>query len=332
MDSPRSSPHWICAAALLAALWLGVPPLTRAAGGEPAASAAPHSTICPAAALCFFAVGDTGTGEPPQREVAAAIAAKCRAAGCRFGLLLGDVIYEHGVTSPADPQFAAKLERPYAGLAAPFYAVLGNHDYDGTTWSQGDHYLAYAGGHPNFLMPGLSYAFEAGPALFLALDTQPLIRGHGRAEREQGALVDEALLRSRLPWRIAFGHHPYVSNGVHGTAGRYDHCLVPIGALCGGRLKRFTEAHLCGKVDLYLSGHDHSRQVLQDVVSCPGTTFVVSGAGAKVSELPGTHPARFQQASLGFAYVRVTVDALDLEMLDASGAVQFRLELNRPAR
>ena len=31
----------------------------------------------------------------------------------------------------------------------------------------------------------------------------------------------ETLSSSHL-WKIAFGHHPYISNGTHGVAGHYD--------------------------------------------------------------------------------------------------------------
>ena len=45
--------------------------------------------------------------------------------------LLGDNIYDSGVTSVTDPQWQTKFEIPYMGVNLPFYVVLGNHDYGG---------------------------------------------------------------------------------------------------------------------------------------------------------------------------------------------------------
>ena len=40
--------------------------------------------------------------------------------------------------------------------------------------------------------------------------------------------------------------------------------------------------YVCGDIDVYFSGHDHNRQWLEP--TC-GTDFIVSGAGAKTTDL-----------------------------------------------
>ena len=86
-------------------------------------------------------------------------------------------------------------------------------------------------------------------------------------------------------------------------------------------MKDFLEEVVCGKVDLYLSGHDHSRQWLNE--SCMGTELAVSGAGAKATKLDGSNPALFQSLELGFLYVVVEGKTLTAEFIDESGAVEF---------
>jgi len=80
----------------------------------------------------FAAMGDTGKGNTGQKDVASAIARKCAASGCDFVQLLGDNIYDSGVTSVTDPQWQTKFEQPYADIDLPFYAALGNHDNGGS--------------------------------------------------------------------------------------------------------------------------------------------------------------------------------------------------------
>ncbi len=134
---------------------------------------------------------------------------------------------------------------------------------------------------------------------------------------EQGDFVTRVLDREKSRWKIAFGHHPYISNGIHGNA--------------AGNIERFFADYVCGKIDLYLSGHDHNLQVLPGPSACPGT-FVVSGGGGKNTyRLPGKNPARFQARTFGFAYVRVTPAQLSVEMIDAEGRALHSAQITRAA-
>lgn len=48
----------------------------------------------------------------------------------------------------------------------------------------------------------------------------------------------------------------------------------------------FFEANLCGKIDAFLSGHDHCLQWLKPVPRCSSNmSFIVSGAGAKMEKV-----------------------------------------------
>lgn len=306
----------------------GQPPDSTA---TPPVNPTPDATPQPAKVVRFIAIGDTGTGEADQYGVAAAIEGKCALDGCDFGLLLGDNFYPSGVDGVDDPQWSIKLEEPYANLDFPFYVTLGNHDYGGDgagyEFELGQIQVAYAQESEKWTLPSEYYHFEEGAGTFLALGTNLIFWDYSDAVSEQGAYFSQALSQSTQPWKIAFGHHPYVSNGKHGNAGSYEGFpFLPVAN--GASVKSFFDQYLCGKVDLYICGHDHSRQVLPGPASCPGT-FVVSGAGAKTTELPGSNPALFEKSSEGFAYFVLGENSLVIEMYDMSGALDYTTELTK---
>jgi len=80
-------------------------------------------TLNSPAALRFIVIGDSGSGSAGQYAVGEAIAEVCQRKdefvddmafpGCDLVVGLGDNIYESGVTSVDDPQFAEKFEKPF---------------------------------------------------------------------------------------------------------------------------------------------------------------------------------------------------------------------------
>lgn len=336
---------------------LGVAILGGALSLDAADGARPPSGAV--ASVRVLVLGDTGTGEAGQYQVAAAASWVCEHRGCDLALLNGDNIYEVGVSGPYDPQFEAKFEAPYAAFAMPFWAVLGNHDNSGSPAEltaapgpvsaaaeeaglghyspSGDHQVAYH--HRNdrrsdkWHMPARYYTFTAGAGLvqFFGLDSNTLV-WLGDPAFQQDALGEaqaqwlrDRLAASEAPWRIVFAHHPYISNGQHGDAGWYEgEGVVPTGI--GARLKLLVEQDVCGVAQLLLSGHDHDLQWLQAPEGCPGTEFLVSGAGAKTRPLadPERHAAWFQQGdTLGFAWLEFTSAGLTGAFYDGDGTLRF---------
>lgn len=300
---------------------------TDAAEGSPK-DAAPEAEAAVELPIRFAALGDTGTGDDNQRKVASGLTQRCRTSGCDFVLLLGDNFYNNGVASTSDPQWNEKFETPYANLAQPFYAVLGNHDYGGLG---AGYELARAAAEvsyssPRWHMPSKYYVLRKGLIDFFVLDTTAQMFGDDAAQRSD---VAAGIQNSIAPWKIALGHHPMRSNGDHGNAGNYDG-FPPSINYAGTGVKAFLETVVCGKVDLYLSGHDHSRQWIKE--RCGGTTdLIVSGAGAKTTSLRGTQESHFQKATLGFVYVVATRDSLTIDMVDETGATEFSRTIQRAA-
>src|SRR6266404_9447268 len=75
----------------------------------------------------FAVIGDTGTGERPEYEIAARLAEYRKTFPFDVVVMMGDNMY--GGKKPQD--FQKKFEQPYKALldaGVKFYAVLGNHD------------------------------------------------------------------------------------------------------------------------------------------------------------------------------------------------------------
>lgn len=278
-------------------------------------------------AIRFIAVGDTGKGNQNQQDVANAMAAKCAATGCDFVVMLGDNFYPSGVSSVDDPQFQTKFEDVYAGIHAPFWVVLGNHDYGGNgagnEFSKGQYEVDYSQKSAKWKLPSKSWHQVFGDAELFAMDTNMQMYGQDDQQRKD---VKAWIDASTAKWKISLGHHPYKSNGEHGNAGKYDGLSwVPVAN--GSGVKSFFEDVVCDHVDLSLSGHDHSRQWLSD--KCGKTELVVSGGGADITALPGTQPALFQASSGGFLYVTVTANTLAADFIGPDGGVEFHRELTK---
>lgn len=289
----------------------------------------PCTEVAPVAGdtIRFAALGDTGTGQAGQRAVASALETHCAANGCDFIVLLGDNFYPDGVSSVDDPQWTTAFEEPYANLDGPFYVTLGNHDYGGdgagNELDKGAHQIDYGRDHPKWFLPAPCYSQQRGPALLLALDTNAIAWNHKNAVVRQGEFASRTLANTTARWRIAFAHHPYRSNGQHGDAGRWDGVTWPPQA-SGKYVRDLVERDLCGRLDVYLSGHDHDRQILEGPPDCP-TTFIVSGAGAKTRPLRGNHPAQFEADTLGFAWLEVSSTQIRVQMVNEAAEIEADL-------
>lgn len=272
----------------------------------------------------FLAVGDTGEGNQAQYDNAAVMEQVCADQGCDFVLLLGDNIYDTGVTALDDVQWQEKFELPFAGLDMPFYAVLGNHDYGNLTDEErADFQVAYTEVSDKWVMPARHYTHTQENVQFYGLDTQAMNFPEGLVDEyeAQEAWIQDQLADPADGWRIVYGHHPYLSNGRHGNAGAYD--SFPSQFPVSGQLlkERFDES-VCGSVDLYVCGHDHDRQFHE--TTCDGTRFIVSGAGAKLRDFRNDQPTHFEDDQTpGFTWFEIDDDLLTVQFWDRTGAMNY---------
>jgi tartrate-resistant acid phosphatase type 5 len=270
----------------------------------------------------FIALGDGGEGNAAQYQNSEAIEEVCDSRGCAFALYLGDNFYDDGVDDVYDDQFLTKFEFPYANLDFPFYAVMGNHDYGGNGIGNEPEKAAYEIGYSDvsekWNMPSRYYYFTREHVSFYGLDTNAILWSW---EDEQADWLPLQRSMSHTSWNIAFGHHPYISNGKHGNAGTYEG-IPDFPVVSGSEFKQFADAHLCGAMDLYLSGHDHTLQWLHP--QC-GTEFIVSGAAAKTTSLAGWGNETFFEydSSAGFIWIEISDEQLHGVFYDQEGTVLF---------
>ena len=306
---------------------------TSTGTGTPAPSPVPDAGPKPDASppvpvLRFAALGDVGKGNANQQKVADALAAKCTLSGCDFVQLLGDNIYESGADSVNDPLFQSRFEQPYAKVNAPFWVVLGNHDYGGngagTSFDKGQNEVDYTAKSMKWKLPSNFWHRTQNDVELIGLDTNLILFGRDQDQKTQ---VPQWIAAATSTWKIALGHHPVLSNGPHGNAGRYEG-IPSIPFVSGGNVKSFMDANICGKVDLYISGHDHSSQWLED--KCKGTELIVAGAGADSTELDSKNKTFFQTNTVSFLYVVVEGKRLSAEFIDETGKVLYARAIQKP--
>jgi tartrate-resistant acid phosphatase type 5 len=264
--------------------------------------------VFPAEPLHLVAFGDFGTGEPPQREVAQAIARRHAAAPYHLGITLGDNFYHCGVRGVNDPLWMERWENLYSGLGVRFYATLGNHDYAASRFAclfrrgSAQAQVDYSAHSPSWRMPARYYTFTAGAARFVALDTE-------KWSAEQLAWVERTLQQSAgepgVAWRIVYGHHPVLTSGEHrGDSGvaRLRRDLLPLLRRAG--------------VDLYIAGHDHHLEHLR----AEGVELLIAGGGgAKLRPANGMQPESvFAASGYGFLDLVITEHMLTAQFYDRS--------------
>jgi tartrate-resistant acid phosphatase type 5 len=316
-------------------------------GGGGGGDVTPDAAVAPEV-VKFIAVGDTGKGNADQRRVAIAMRDLCAAKGCDFVLMLGDNIYDSGVTSTTDPQWQTKFEQPYMDVDLPFYVALGNHDYGGkliidaggigNEFDKGVHEVEYTKVSTKWNMPATHYTFTWGHVGFIVLDTNSIL-WNDKTHGDQAQWLPSALAEvSSKRWVLTAGHHPYRSNGEHGNAGAYDAPELagmtipnPLPIQNGANMKSFFDTHVCGIGQVYFAGHDHSRQWLDESATLCGTELIVSGAGASYTSLKNRgNKYHYQDASEpGFMYVVVDGDTMTGEFYDANGTMDFSRTITR---
>lgn len=268
--------------------------------------------------LNFVAIGDWGrNGEYHQLEVGKQMGEWAAANPNKFIISVGDNFYPRGVVSENDPLWHYSFENVYTAhaLQDDWYPVLGNHDYG----SDPDAQVRYSKISRRWNMPSRYYSKEVkldkgkGTVLFIFIDTQPIVYDMTDQDpKKQLAWIDQTLkdASSDVKWKIVVGHHPYYTVGPR--IKNYD-TLAIRKALTG-----IFEKH---KVNVYLSGHEHSLQHLKP----DGHTHqFISGAGSELTEVTtGVSYSRFQASEHGFMYFSMNTDRLNVKAINDSGKVLY---------
>lgn len=261
--------------ALVVSLWWGV------TAQQFALPSAPNS-------VKFAVIGDSGTGDQPQYDIANQMARFRATFAFDRVLMLGDNIY--GGQGPQD--LIRKFSQPYKPLldaGVKFYASLGNHDDPANRQ------------YPLWNMGGnLYYTHATKNVRFFALDSN-------RVDRNELSWLENALKSATEDWKICYFHHPLYSNGGrHGSS-------VDVRVL-------FEPLFVAHGVNVVFAGHDHIYERLNPQ---KGIYHFVQGASGQLRRgdtrrSPMTAKAFDQDVS--FILVEIDGNQLSFQTISRTGA------------
>jgi hypothetical protein len=259
---------------------------------QPAApAAAPGGTSPPVAgnSVRFAVLGDTGTGDRAQYEVAEQVEKSRAIFPFEFVIMVGDNMY--GSERPQD--YVRKFELPYKPMLdakVQFFASLGNHDDPNQRFYKpfnmnGERYYTFKFGNPS--------------VRFYALDSNYMTR-------DQLEWLEKELANSDSPWKIAFFHHPlYSSGGRHGSEVDLREQLEPLFLKHG--------------VHVVFAGHEHFYERLKPQ---KGVHYFTAGGSAKLRSgdiQKGPLNAAGFDSDRSFMLVEVAGDTMHFQTLSRLG-------------
>jgi hypothetical protein len=233
----------------------------------------------------FAVIGDTGTGEIPQFQIAQQMEHIHADFPFEFVLMLGDNIYGNNDANG----FKRKFEDPYQALlrsGIKFYATLGNHDDPNQRL------------YKPFNMDGKRfYSFKKDDVHFFALDSNYMTP-------EQLVWIQKELSSSSAKWKVCFFHHPLYSHArFHGPDLDLRKQLEPILQQCGA--------------NLVLNGHEHVYERLKPQ---HGIQYFVLGSGGQLRNgdlQPSPDTGKGFDSDRAFALMEATGDELYFQVISA---------------
>jgi predicted phosphodiesterase len=196
----------------------------------------------------FAVIGDMGTGEKPQYEVAEQLIKARQKFPFEFVITMGDNL-QSGGSNPSNIE--NKFEQPYKPLidvGVNFYAVLGNHDSPNLRF------------YKPFNMNGQKYyTYKKNNVRFFALDSNYM-------DKQQFSWFEKELQNSGSDWKICYLHHSlYTSASFHDASTDLRLMLEPLFMKYG--------------VQIVFSGHNH---VYERIKPQNGVYYFTEGASGEL--------------------------------------------------
>ena len=283
--------------------------------------------------LHFMVFGDWGrNGEDNQKEVAREMGIVAKKFKPEFIVSTGDNIYPNGVRSTRDHNWLSSFENIYTAhsLQTDWWAVLGNHDYQGDPQAEID----YTAVDRRWNMPARYYSKvifinddTSKGILLVFLDTTPFLSDYYKSDKFQVKGQDTAAQRiwlektlgntaPNIKWKFVFGHHPVYTGG--------DRMKAKETVEMKNLFKPIFEKY---RVNAYICGHDHNLQYIKP----PGFTYYfVSGAGSELSKTV-IHPEGgiYARAENGFMNFSVTENQLGVTVISYTGEKLYTTSIPR---
>lgn len=252
--------------------------------------------------------GDTGTGDSDQ----AVVAGLMKKEGIDEVRILGDVIYESGLDGADDRQFEKKFYSLYKDFKKIGIA-LGNHDHLGDVYA----WIELAKKYSNVFFPNFYYSEKINDLCLMTIDTekidQSLESDFTIKQTEWVRNTLQGFYAANCKMIIAMGHHPRYSIGEHGDD-KYN-------------FKKFFDKELMGKIDIYISGHDHNLSYEGEIDK---THHFTTGAGGQLRNLART-PRIWGVSRLGYLIMEYKGDGVakfSFRVLDKGEArKEFEIEI-----
>ena len=239
----------------------------------------------------MLVIGDSGTGDRVQAEVAQQMANYHAKFPYTFAIMLGDNLY--GSERPQD--YARKFEGPYKPLLdakVEFHASLGNHDDPNQRF------------YKPFNLGGERYrTFRKGIVRFFALDSNYM-------DPDQLTWLEQQLQASGSDWKIAYFHHPLYTSASRGPSEELRGVLEPIFLKYG--------------VDVVFTGHEH---LYERIKPQKGIYHFVAGGSAKLRSgdlRRSAQTAAGYDADRTFMLVEIAGDQLYFQTINRAGATVDR--------
>ena len=233
-------------------------------------------------------IGDMGTGEQPQIDLARQMVTSRAVFPFEFVITLGDNIYTGSLPSDFEKAFAVPY-KPLLDAGVPFYATLGNHDKTNERF------------YKPFNMNGATYyAYKKGNVHFFALDSNYM-------DPKQTAWIETQLRDAgNGDWKICYFHHPlYSSARFHGPDIDLRKVLEPLFVKYG--------------VDVVLSGHEH---VYERMRPQQGIYYFIEGASGSLRAgnlAPSTITAKGFDTDRSFMMVEIAGNDLYFQTTSRTG-------------
>ena len=245
-------------------------------------------------------MGDSGSGDPEQYDVANQMARFHARFPFDRVIMLGDNIY--GGQGARD--LVKKFSQPYKALldlGVKFYASLGNHDdpinRQYPLWNMGGE---------------LYYTYASQNVRFFALDSN-------KVDQKELAWLENALKSSKEDWKICYFHHPLYSDGAtHGSSVDVRVLFEPLFVTYG--------------VNVVFAGHDH---IYERITPQKGISYFVEGASGQLRKgdaRPSAMNAKAFDQDMSFMLVEIAGNQLSFQTISRTGTTVDSGALQRQAR
>jgi len=272
----------------------------------------------------FLIANDLGrNGYYDQKPVAEMMGEVVELTGVEFVAALGDVHHFMGVQSVNDPLWLTNFELIYSHpeLMIPWYPILGNHEYKGSTISV----LEYSKISRRWQMPSLYYTKEIAisdstKALLVFINTVPLIDKYRNnpeypdASKEsievQLNWLDSVLKESNAKWKIVMGHHPIYTGTTKDIIEQID---------LQNRLKPVLERH---NTDMYFCGHIHNFQHIK--IEKSKIDYFVNTSASLTREVVLRDGMVFSSSDSGFIICTIEDSQIMVTFINKQGKILYQ--------